>query len=56
LGVLVAMVATLFTIGPGTIFPIVIAVGAIVAAVATLAGTAIGYAIQMGSARVTSGP
>jgi len=52
LGVLVAMVGTLFTIGPGTIFPIVIAVGSVVAGVTILVGTAVGYAIQLANARM----
>jgi hypothetical protein len=47
LGVLVAMVGTLATIGPGWIFPIVIVVGAIVLGLATSAGTVIGYALQL---------
>jgi hypothetical protein len=51
LGVLIAMVATLFTIGPGTIFPIVIIIGAALAGVATLVGTAVGYVVQMVSSR-----
>src|SRR4051812_48749779 len=52
LGVLVAMVGTLFTIGPGTIFPIVIVVGSVVAGVTILVGTAVGYAIQLANARM----
>jgi len=47
LGVLIAMVATLVTIGPGTIIPIVIIVGAIVLGLAVSVGTAIGYALQL---------
>ena len=52
LGILIAMAGTLFTIGPGTIFPIVIVVGAVVAGVAILAGTAVGYGIQLATARM----
>ena len=52
LGILMAMAGTLFTSGPGTIFPIVIVVGAVVAGVAILVGTAAGYAIQLAAARM----
>jgi hypothetical protein len=38
-GAVVAMVGTLFVVGPGTIFPIVIVVGTAVIAVAVAAGT-----------------
>ena len=47
LGVLLAMVVTLVTIGPGSIFPIVIVVGAIVLGLAILVGTAVGYVLQL---------
>ena len=46
LGVLIAMVGTLVTIGPGTIFPIVLVVGAVVVGPVILVGTAVGYALQ----------
>ena len=51
LGVLIAMAVTLFTIGPGTIFPIVIAVGAVVVGLVIAMGTAVGYAIQRAAIR-----
>lgn len=54
LGVLIAMVGTLVTVGPGTLFPIVVVVGAAVAGIATLVGTAVGYVVQAGSARMMS--
>ena len=46
LGVLVAMVVTLLAIGPGTIFPIVIVIGAVVVGVVIAMGTAVGYGIR----------
>jgi hypothetical protein len=51
-GVLIAMVGTLFTIGPGTIFPLVIVVGAVVLGVAITIGTALGHGIQLAAARM----
>lgn len=41
-GAAVAFVATLFVLGPGTIFPIVIAAGVVVIATGALAGSAVG--------------
>ena len=41
-GAVLAMIAVLFSIGPGTIFPIVIVFGTVIIAVATAAGTAVG--------------
>jgi hypothetical protein len=41
-GAVLAMIVTLFTIGPGTIFPIVIVFGTAIIAGATTAGTAAG--------------
>jgi hypothetical protein len=52
LGVLIAVVGTLFTIGSGTIFPIVIVIGAVVVGVAILVGTSFGYAIHLASVRL----
>jgi hypothetical protein len=52
LGTVIAMVGTLIAIGPGTIFPIVIVIGAIVLGLAILAGTAVGYVIQLAGARM----
>ena len=51
-GVLVAMAGTLFAIGPGTLFPIVIVVGALVIGVAILVGTAVGSVVRLASTRV----
>jgi len=51
-GILIAMVGTLWTLGPGTIFPIVIVVGAMVVALAMVLGTAVGYAIQLANMRL----
>jgi hypothetical protein len=51
-GVLLAMASTLFTIGPGNIFPIVIVVGAVVIGAVILVGTLAGYVIQLASVRV----
>ncbi|HKT78930.1 MAG TPA: hypothetical protein VJP86_01835 [Vicinamibacterales bacterium] len=45
IGALVAMTAVLFAIGPGTIFPIVMCIGAVIIGSATAAGTAIGMGL-----------
>ena len=45
-GAVLAMIAVLFSIGPGTIFPIVIAFGAVIIGGATAAGTAVGTAVR----------
>ena len=50
-GAVVVMAATLFTIGPGSIFPIVIAVGALVLAIASGAGALIGRGVRRAFAR-----
>jgi hypothetical protein len=52
LGILIAIVGTLFAIGPGTIFPIVIVIGAMVAGLAIVVGTAVGYIIQLANMRL----
>jgi hypothetical protein len=43
LGAVAAMAIVLFTIGPGTLFPIVIVIGAVVIAAAALAGALAGW-------------
>jgi hypothetical protein len=45
-GAVLAMIAVLFAIGPGTIFPIVIVFGTVIIAGATAAGTAVGTAVR----------
>ena len=40
------MATTLFIIGPGNIFPIVIVIGAVIVAVAVAGGTAAGLAVR----------
>ncbi len=45
-GAVLAMIAVLFSIGPGTIFPIVIVFGTAIVAGATAAGTDIGTAVR----------
>ena len=45
-GAVLAMVAVLFTIGPGTIFPIVIVFGTAIIAGATAAGTGVGTGVR----------
>jgi uncharacterized membrane protein len=42
-GAIVAMALVLFAIGPGTLFPLVVLIGALVLAVATVAGAAAGF-------------
>jgi hypothetical protein len=42
-GAAVAMIAVLLSIGPGTIFPIVVVFGAVVVAVSITAGAALGW-------------
>ena len=45
-GAVVAMTIVLFAIGPGTIFPIVIAVGTVVLAAAAFLGTGLGWLLR----------
>jgi hypothetical protein len=45
-GAVLAMIGVLFRIGPGTIFPIVIAFGAVVIGGATAAGAGVGTAVR----------
>jgi hypothetical protein len=45
-GAVLAMIAVLFSIGPGTIFPIVIIFGTAIIAGATAAGTGVGNAVR----------
>jgi hypothetical protein len=45
-GAVLAMIAVLFSIGPGTIFPIVIAFGTVIIGGATAAGTGVGTAVR----------
>lgn len=52
-GVLIAMLATLVAIGPGTIFPLVLTVGTVLLVAATVLGTAVGYAVRFAALRVT---
>jgi hypothetical protein len=53
-GAINAMAATLFLIGPGNIFPIVIAIGGVIVILAVGCGTAVGsivrYVIRIGHA------
>ncbi len=46
LGAFVAMVIVLVAVGPGTLFPIALAIGAAVAAMSSLAGALIGWRIR----------
>ena len=45
-GAVLAMIAVLFSIGPGTIFPIVIVFGTVIIAGATLLGMAVGNELR----------
>jgi hypothetical protein len=46
-----SMALVLFTIGPGTIFPIVLVIGAAFLTMATLAGTVVGWFARLGLSR-----
>ena len=48
-GAVLAMIAVLFSIGPGTIFPIVIVFGTVIIAAATAAGTGVGVEVRRAS-------
>ena len=47
-GACISMAVVLFTIGPGTIFPIVLVIGAAFLTMATLAGTVAGWFTRLG--------
>ena len=46
IGAITAMLVTLFAIGPGTIFPIVIAFGGTIVSVVVFAGASFGHAVR----------
>ena len=50
-GAAIAMAAVLFAVGPGTLFPIAIAIGAAVIAVSSAAGAFAGMAVRYVSSR-----
>jgi hypothetical protein len=45
-GAIVAMIGTLFAVGPGNLFPIAIALGTAVIAAAVVAGTTVGFLVR----------
>jgi hypothetical protein len=45
-GALLAMIAVLFVVGPGNLFPIVIAIGGLIAVVSTGAGALAGWGVH----------
>jgi hypothetical protein len=50
-GATVTMVIVLFAVGPGTLFPIAIAIGTVVVAVSSVAGALAGAAVRHASSR-----
>jgi hypothetical protein len=50
-GAIAAMVVVLFAVGPGTLFPIAIAIGAVVLGVSSAAGVLAGSALRSGLSR-----
>jgi hypothetical protein len=45
-GAIVAMIVVILFVGPGTLFPIAVAIGAVVAAVAAVSGALIGWGLR----------
>ena len=50
-GAMAAMIVVLFSVGPGTLFPIAITIGAMVVAVSSIAGALAGAAVRYAGSR-----